>query len=281
MLRTFIFIFFFFLTTLAHGQGLNNVHALSNKTLVSRRLEYLKILNDTTLRSSINSYTDTALFFLRNDTFYFKQKYLQSDKAGTKWMERLYDYKVIKIASDTLMLKNNCGFDYKPDDWEDTLVFVNIEQIKEPVADFRFLKLEYAGPWSGERRITIDSLGRVNFVDNPIQYTINNPTANKNAKPRSFRGQLTKKELANFKSLLSKSLPSRLPLERGCPMDASTSNFEIHIGAKKIVSTGCDLSWTHAFLLNYLYDIDQNKGFVRAKERQTTHKSIAPSRARH
>ncbi|OQP63697.1 hypothetical protein [Niastella populi] len=267
MLRVFILIFFFFLTTLANGQGFNRVQDLSNMTLVSKKLEYLKILNDTTLWSSINSDKDTALFFLRNDTFYIRQKYLQTDQTGTKWIERLYGYKVIKIAPDSLTLKNKYPFGYKPDDWEDTLVFVNIEQIKEPVADFRFLKLEYSSPWTGERNITVDSLGRVNFVDNPIQYSINNPTADKNAKPRSFSGQLTMKELINFKNLLSKSLPSRLPLKRGCPMDGSTSNFEIQIGTKNIVSTGCDLSWTHASLLEYLFDIDQNKGLVKSQSK--------------
>jgi hypothetical protein len=258
---------------------LNNLQALANKTLVSRRLEYLKIWTDTTLWSSINSYTDTALFFVRNDTLYVKQKYAQTDGTGTKRVESLYGYKVIKITADTVALKNKYGFTYKPDDWEDTLVFVNIEQIKEPVADFKFLKLEHAGPWSGERRITINSAGRVSFVDNPIQYSINNPDGDKNAKPRSFSGQLTMKELINFKRLLSRSLPSRLPLERGCPIDGATSNFEIQLGTKKIVSTGCRLSWIHVFLLNYLYDIDRNKGLVKAK--QNTHKSIGAGRGRH
>ncbi|MBL0070021.1 MAG: hypothetical protein IPP39_16560 [Chitinophagaceae bacterium] len=82
---------------------------------------------------------------------------------------------------------------------------------------------------------------------------------------QNIKGQLTQKEFTNFKNLLSKSLPSRLPFKRGCPMDGATSNFEIIIGSKKIKSTGCDLSWTHAFLLNYLYDIDHNKGLKKAK----------------
>lgn len=276
MSRAFILIYFFGLAALVNGQGLADLQKLSEKTFVSSGQEYLKIFISSTLHSSINSYTDTASFFIRNDTLYITQRYLQTDQTGTKWMERLYDYKIIKIASDTLTLENNYRFDYKPEDWEDTLVFVNLERIKEPVADFKYLKLEYSSPWSGERLITIDSLGRMSFVDNPMQYSINIPRGDKNAKPRTLKGQLTQKEFTRFKALLSKSLPSRLPLERGCPMDGSYSDFEIQIGAKKIKSTGCDLSWTQAFLLNYLYEVDQNKGFVRAKERQKTHNNRLP-----
>ena len=233
--------------------------SIVGKTFISKTLEYLEILNDTTLYSSINSYTDTANLFLRNDTLFIKQRYLQTNQTGTKWMERLYDYKIIAFSNDTLQLKNNFTFNYKPDNWEDTLLFVNMEKLKEPVTDFKFLSLDFSSPWSGTRHIKIDSLGKVTFIDKPILYSRDNPRANKNAKPKKIKGQLTQKEFAHFKNLLSKSLLSRLPFKRGCPMDGAISNFEIIIGSKKIKSTGCDLSSTHAFLLNYLYDIDDNK----------------------
>jgi hypothetical protein len=215
-------------------------------------------LTDTTLHTSINSYTDTAQFYTQNDTLFIKQRYLQTDQTGTKWIDRLYTYKIVRITADTLHLKNNYNSYNRPD----TLFFVNIEHLKEPTTDFKFLGLYYSSPWSGTRHITIDSLGKVTFIDNPIMYSINNPSADKNAKPINIQGQLTQKGFANFKGLLSKSLPSKLPLKRGCPIDGATSNFEIVIGTKKIKSAGCNLSWTHAFLLNYLYDIDQNKSLV-------------------
>lgn len=276
MLRIVILLCFLAVTTLAYGQALIHVQALSGKTFLSSRSAYLKVLNDTTLHSSINEYNDTALFFLRNDTLYIKQKYVESDQTGTKRIERLYDYKVIKLAPDTLILKNNYRFEYKPDDWEDTLVFINIDRAKEPVEDFKFLKLQTVNPWSGERHISIDRLGSVNFDDVPLQYSVNHPRGDKTAKPRRFKGQLTRKELATFKSVLSKSLPSKLPLKRGCPMDGAMSNFEIRIGERTIKSTGCDLTWTQIFLSNYLYEIDHNKGFVRATGRPTTHNKRLP-----
>jgi hypothetical protein len=249
--------------TYTNGQQPANLTSLAGKKFVSRTLEYLEIFNNTTLHSSLNFYTDTAKFFVSNDTLFIKQKYLQTDQTGTKYVEKLYDYKVIALTDDTLQLKNNFRLDYKPVNWEDTLVFINIEKLKEPVTDLKLLKLDYSSPFTGRRHITIDSTGKVTFKDEPIPYSINHPDADKNARPKNIRGQLTQKEFINFKNLLSMSLPSKLPPNRGCPMDGAISSFEILIGTNKITSIGCDFSWTHAFLFDYVYDIDQNKALVR------------------
>jgi hypothetical protein len=265
LLLRFILIQTLFLATHANGQRSFNVSRLVGKTFVSRRLAYLEILNDTTLYSSINSYNDPAKLFLRNDTLFIKERWVQRDQTATKWMERLYDYKVLTLCDDTLRLKNNFQFTNKPANWEDTLFFVNIEKLKEPVTAFKYLKLDYSSPWSGTKKITVDSLGNVTFLDIPIPYSMDHPAADKNAKPKNIKGKFTQNEFTNFKNLLSKSLPSRLPFKRGCPLDGATSNFEILLGKNKIISRGCNLSWTHAFLLNYLYNIDQNKGLKKAK----------------
>ena len=259
MLRTSLTILGFIISTTSHGQDLSS---LSNKTFIGKRLEYLKFLNGSTLYSSINSYSDTAQFFIQNDTLFIMQRYLQTDQTGTNWIDRLYDYKIVRLNADTLQLKNNYN-SYKR---QDTLLFINMERLKEATANFKYLRLDYYSSWSGTGQTTIDSLGKVTFIDNPIKYSINNPSADKNAKPKNIKGQLTPKEFASFKSLLSKSLPSKLPLKRGCPMDGATSNFEIIIGTKKIKSSGCNLSWTHTILLNYLYDIDRNKGFIKSNK---------------
>lgn len=247
----------------ATGQQPVNLNNLAGKTFVSRTLEYLEILNDSTLYSSINSYIDTARLFLRNDTLYIKQRYLQTDQTGTKYMDELYDYKIVSLSADTLQLKNNYRLNYKPATWEDTLFFVNIEKLKEPVTAFKFISLELSSPWSGTRHITIDSLGKVVFIHRPILYSINNPEADKNVKPKNIEGRLTANEFNNFKNLLSKSLPSRLPPKRGCPLDGAISTFKIIIGNKTMKSTGCNLSLTHSFLSNYLYTIDQNNGLTK------------------
>jgi hypothetical protein len=110
---------------------------------------------------------------------------------------------------------------------------------------------------------SLESPGRVAFIDDPIPYSTKHPDADKNAKPRYITGQFTQKEFINLKNLLSISLPSKLPPNRGCLIDATFSSFEILIGTKKITSIGCDLSWGHGFLFDYIYDIDKNKGLVK------------------
>jgi hypothetical protein len=255
-------LFTLLVSTNTNGQPPPDLRSTVGKKFVSRTLEYMEIVNNTTLYSSINFYTDTARFFLSHDTLFIKQKYLQTDQKGTKYAEKLYDYKVIALAADSIQLKNNFRLDYKPTNWEDTLVFINIEKLKEPVAALKLLKLDYSSPLTGRRHITIDSLGKVSFIDEPIPYSIRHPEADKNAKPKNIRGELTQKEFIKFKNLLSMSLPSKLPPNRGCPMDAAISSFEILIGTKKITSIGCDFSWIHTILFDYVYDIDQNKALV-------------------
>lgn len=249
--------------TRTHGQQQYVLSKLVGKTFVSKTLQYLEIINDTTLYSSINSVTDTANLFLHNDTLFIKERYRQTDQTGTKWINKLYSYKIVSLSADTLQLKNNFRFTNKPENWEDTLLFVNIENIKEPMTEFKSIVLEFASPRRGKRHITIDSLGKVVFIDRPILYSINNPGVDKNEKPKNIVGRLTTNEFTNFKNLLSKSLLTKLPFKRDCPIDGATSNFEIVIGNKTIKSTGCNLSWTHNFLLHYLYEIDKNKGLIK------------------
>ena len=252
-----------FAASYTHSQQPANFKNLTGKTFVSRTLEYMKIINDSTLCSSLNFYTDTAGFFLRHDTFYIKQKYLQTDNRVTKFREKLYDYKVMALSADTFKLKNDFRLDVKPFNWEDTLLFINIEKLKEPVTAFRLLQMDCSGKWTGKRHVFIDSIGRVAFIDEPLPDNTKHAGADKNAKPKYIVGQLTQKEFTNFKNLLSLSLPSKLPPNRGCPTDGEFASFEILIGTKKITSIGCDLSWSHTFLFNYIYDIDKNKGWVK------------------
>jgi len=242
------------LLTKINGQQITNLSATAGKVFVSRSLEYFKVLNDTSLFSSINLYNDTATFYVAGDSLFIKQRYWLTDQTGTKVVNKLYDYKIITLYNDTIELKNK--------NWKDPLVFINIEKLREPVDDFKLLQLDMSSPRHGTRKIIVDSARNVTFIYNPIPYTVDNPLSDKNAKPKNIKGKLTPKEFSNFLNLLSRSLPSKLPRLRGCPFDAATSDFEIIIGAKKIRSTGCNLTWIHDFLLDYLYDIDRNKGLI-------------------
>jgi hypothetical protein len=237
---------------------------LHGKEFVSPRLEYFKLINDSTIFSSINPNRDSSIYFSRNDTFFIRERFLMTDGEGTRWVERIYDYKIIKMDAGAVELRNVYRYNdnSKPWDWEDTLRFIPIIKLTEPTQHFKYLKVKVSGPRTGQRYITIDSFGNVEFTDRPIKYSINHPEGDKNAKDRHIKGKLTKEEFTNFKKLLSRSLPSRLPSDSDCPMDGATSDIEIVIGSKKILSTGCIESWPHIFLLNYLYDLDTNKGLI-------------------
>lgn len=239
-----------------HGQ-------VQGKIFVSKTLEYLHLINDTTLCTSFGDESDTTTYYIKSDTLFIKNEYWRSSgNSKSDHIIKWQNYKIIKQSNDSLYLLNKFNGYKKPSNWEDTLLLVNIEKLKESVAEFKFLKLEFSSPWSGAKQITVDSLGKVNFVDRPILLNPDNPAADKNAKNQDIIGKLTQKEFTNFKNLLSKFLPSRLQMRRGCPLDGATSNFEILIGEKRIISTGCELSWTQTFLVNYLNELDQNTGLI-------------------
>src|SRR5688572_1731561 len=99
-LLRFILLPILFLSARSSGQQSFNVDKLVGKTFVSKTLEYLEIINDSTLYSSINSYNDTASFIIKKDTLLIKQKYRQTDKTGSKDVIKFYDYNIVSITHD-------------------------------------------------------------------------------------------------------------------------------------------------------------------------------------
>ena len=79
------------------------------------------------------------------------------------------------------------------------------------------------------------------------------------------KGVLTRAEFNKFLKQLTYFLPGKLrPFRGGCQaMDAGSVTIHIQYNNKSILSKGCSLKWPHAFLVNYLYDLDENKGFVK------------------
>ncbi|MCD2424926.1 hypothetical protein LQ567_19235 [Niabella pedocola] len=266
MLKTIFIIIPLFTVSTVVAQNPSLLKLQKSKIFISDHLEYLEILNDTLLCSSLNSYADTAFYFFNNDTLCIGQTYRETDQTGTKEIERLYDYKMLKCTADTIILENIFRYFNKPDNWEDTLVLVNIEKQKEPVDNFRALKLDFFNPWSGEKKIIIDNKGRVTFIDTTTITLDRFLSPDRETKKQLFTGSFTPEEFIIFKNLLSRSLPSKLPPERNCPMDGAVSNFEIRLGARTITSTGCTLSRVHYILLDYLLGLDQNKGIVKKSE---------------
>ena len=247
----------FFISTMLFATISFGQTKAKGKVYVSKTLEYLHLLNDSTLWTSIGDEQDTTKYYIKADTLFIQNEYWQTGaNHKTDHIIKWQDYKVIKHGDDTLFLLNTFKGYSKPYNWEDTLKFVSLSKLKEAVTKFKYLKLDYSNPFDGTLKLTIDSLGKVTYERTPEIMSGGNVMTR-------IKGELTKKEFASFLDTLAYSLPSRFARQRSCGIDGAMSNFEIAFNDKTVVSKGCSLKWTHAFLFNYLYDINKNKGFVK------------------
>jgi len=244
------------------AQKTYNTNNITGKTFISKTLEYLSIINDSTLCSSINNYSDTAAFSLANDSLIIKQQYGFINKDGFGNTVKYYGYKIVAFNIDTVWLQGNQAANMAATGYDGRLLFINIDKLKEPIAGFTYLKMDCSNAWTGNKHISIDADGKVvltikTFVKNHLS-KIDSSIA-----PIKINGQLTVNEYTNFKVLLSRSLLSKLPVKRGCPINGRVANFEIVVGPKKYTSTGCNLSYVHELLFDYLYSLDSNKGLMQ------------------
>ncbi|MFT3911498.1 MAG: hypothetical protein QM737_18890 [Ferruginibacter sp.] len=253
----YLFLIFIFLVSKINAQNHLSFHDCINKIFVGGNLEYLEILSDSSLYSSINSYNDTALFNIKNDSLSIKQHYWLTDQNGTSFQIKFYNYGIKRVSRDTIILEYEAKDFFYNKPIKKKIEFVCLDKLEESTSEFKFLRLDRSSPWTGNRMVIIDSLGKVTFKSDPFSISFD---STKIEKKKNIKGQLSSTEFISFKNLLSKSLISKLPLKRGCPIDGATSNFTIQIGSKTYKSIGCELSWIHARLLNYLYEIDLNKG---------------------
>ena len=258
----YVWLVMFFFTAPLTAQQIYNTNNITGKTFISKTLEYLNIINDSTLCSSINNYSDTAAFSLAKDSLIIKQQYGFIDKDGFGHTVKYYGYKIITLNIDTVWLQGNQAVNMAATDYDGRLLFINIDKLKEPIAGFTYLKMECSNAWTGNKHIAIDADGKVvltikKFVKN------HRSKVDSSIAPIKINGQLTVDEFTNFKVLLSRSLLSKLPLKRGCPINGRVANFDIVIGQKKYTSTGCNLSYVHELLFEYLYSLDSNKGLIQ------------------
>ena len=257
----YVWLVMVFFTAPLTAQQTYNTKNITGKTFISKTLEYLSIISDSTLCSSINNYSDTAAFSLAKDSLIIKQQYGFIDKNGFGNTVKYYGYKIIALNIDTVWLQGNQTVNMAATGYDGRLLFINIDKLKEPIAGFTYLKMDCSNAWTGNKHLTIDAEGKVvltikTFIKNHLS-KIDSSIA-----PIKINGQLTADEFNNFKVLLSRSLLSKLPIKRGCPINGRVANFEIVVGPKKYISTGCNLSYVHELLFDYLYGLDSNKGLI-------------------
>lgn len=251
-----LFTSFFLSLTIAFGQN-----KTKGKVYVSSTLEYLHLINDSTLWTSIGDENDTTAYYIKADILRIKNQYWRTGaNHQTDNIIEWHDYKILKQSDDSLFLLNNFKGYAKPYNWEDTLNFISIHRLKETIAKFKHLTLDYFSPFDGTLKLNIDSSGKITY-ERTAEITSGKETLT------SLKGELTKKEFARVLDTLAYSLPSRFAKRRRCGLDGPIIDFEITFNDKTVLSKGCSLKWTHAFLFNYLYDITKNKGFVKRQRK--------------
>jgi hypothetical protein len=223
---------------------------LIDKTFISSKLDYLEFINDSTLFASFNPYNDTALFTIKGDTLTIQQGYWWIDNTRSGHTTKYNTFKINFSNRDTISIQSISN-EYSSKEKKE-IIFINLENLRESISNFKYFKVFCSSPWVGEKNIIIDSLGGVFIFTKPFD-----------KKGITLRGQFSNEEFSHFKNLLSNSLVSKLPQKRGCAKDAGTSDFEILIDDKLYKSKGCSLSWPHQFLLNYVYTLDKNRGLVK------------------
>ena len=232
------------------------------KIFISKTMENMEILDDSTLISSIQNNEKKSGFKVKNDTLVIKEAYNWYGKHNSTGYTVIYhDYKIIKSTNDTLILKNDYHGQFgTPHAWENPLLFVNIDRIKQPVNNFKYLKVNDSSPFKGSFEVTIDSTGTITYFKNLStieDFAMKAATSKKTVK---FTGTLSIKEFENFKNVLSKSLINSLPELRGCGIDQGERWFTVMMDNKTYASKGCRMYYPQQLLFNYLYLLDNNIG---------------------
>ncbi|MDP2238053.1 MAG: hypothetical protein Q8J88_16610 [Bacteroidales bacterium] len=221
---------------LAFGQ--DNNKGLTGKFLVDSDFNFVELINDSLIYSSLYQISDTAKYeIIGNDLIIKKNEYEPNMPLGYK--VRRFKYYISQQTDSTLTLISPSNFQL---DYKDIKLFPN------KIIDFEYIELEYLTPWSDNRLIRIDSQG--NYYDKITYLPLKSRRFKR--KHKVIKEQLNDSEILILKQKLADYYSIFLPSERGCPIDGETSNFVIKTNGQLIESKGCDLSLIHSKLLDYL-----------------------------
>ena len=262
MHKFIVIIIVFFIFNYANGQNESGIENLINKIFISQNLEYLEILNDSILCSTLNNYDDTTTFALKDNSIIIQEDYTWNGPNNSSGYEiKIYVYPILKQTIDTIILGNKFKGEFKPDNWEDELVFVNLDLFEKNIDNFISIELNYSNPFGGSKKVEIDSLGKVTIINYP------EIVHRRKGNLSRISGILTTFEFDNFIKLLEKSLIDKLPKQRVCGIDGARKDFIIKYGTTEINSTGCSISWIHYGIVVYLLELENNDGFLYKKKR--------------
>jgi len=236
------------------AQTVTNFSSVVGRRFVSKT-EYLYVKNDSILESSLIDAGRDMRYQTKADTLIIKDAYLLHGRHNsTKYIVDYYPYKIYKYNADSIVLKkasNRLG----DGNIQDTLVLTNIEKLKKPINDFRYLKMNASNALSGySLDVEIDSTGRVSY-----NKTFSDIFGNSKL-PEKITCNLSKSAFTKFIDLLSSSLLTSLPEQRGCDIDAPQIWFEVLMNGKKFLTKGCRLYYPQGPLYNYLSSLNLNNG---------------------
>jgi hypothetical protein len=216
------------------GQEKNN--GLIGRFLVNDDFEFIELINDSLIFSSLISSNDTSKYEISDNTLIVKERIYDSRSL------QKFEFLINKKSDSTLNIRFDKYFNSE---------FHDIKSISNNIFDFRHIELDYLTPWDDDRIIQIDSLG--NYYERIIFCPLKKRPFKR--KSKTIKKRLSSKELHLLKQNLSKFYAIYLPKERGCPIDGDWSNFLIVTNGKIIESKGCYLSWTHTKLLEYILNL--------------------------
>lgn len=218
------------------GQDIDR--GIVGKLLVDSNFDFIELINDSLIYSSLNNFNDTALYEIIENYLIVKEKvYEPNSTLGYK--VRRFKYYITKHTDSTLILVSPYNF---------RLDFRDILLLSNEITNFESIELEYLTPWSNDRLIRIDNQG--NYYDKITYLPLKSRRLKR--KQRIIKDKLNDKELLSLKQKLTDFYAIHLPNVRGCGIDDEWSNFLIETNGKVIESKGCELSWIHSKLLDYL-----------------------------
>jgi hypothetical protein len=238
------------------GAVFGQIHA-PKKAFASPQLDYLEFRNDTSLVTTLLGDWDTTSYLIRGDSLLIKKEYWESDSSGHHHWIEWRGFKLLSRKADTICMLNPFRGYSKPSGWQDTTMFVCLDNLKEPIRSFGYLRITEQSPWTGTSTLLIDNTGRLTYYREKRE--VLNPE--KNTTGQVTTRMLSKLEIGELKDVLSYSLLSKLRRFRGgCDaMDAGRTTIEIVYNDRKIVSKGCTTKWPHALLLAHLYGLAERK----------------------
>ena len=227
------------------------------KVYISETMENLELLNDSTLITSIWHSNPYSIYRIKNDTLFIKEAYNwygPNNSHGYKVI--FHPYKILEINRDTIIVENLFHGEQhlKPSNWENPLVFVSLEKFRQPVNNFRFLKLNYANVFDGSLEVSIDSTRKVSYKKYP------SPFMHNSGKEIKWSRYLSPVEFESFKKILALSLVFSLPNTRGCSIDEARKDFTVSTNNKIYITKGCTLNYPQIQLFNYLYNLKKKIG---------------------